>query len=53
MRKVVKGYFAQNQVRNVPQSTPYRFSALRSRKIPHFRIIHCGAICWRLDLACI
>jgi len=31
-------------VRNVPQSTPCRFSAFRSRKIPHFRIIHREAI---------
>jgi len=37
MRKVVKGQFAENQVRNVPQITPRHFSAFRSQKILHFR----------------
>jgi len=32
-----QGYFAENQVQNVPQITPYRFSAFFSWKIPHFR----------------
>jgi len=44
MWKVVKGLFAENQVRNVPQITLVAFPAFRSRKIPHF----CGSQNYRL-----
>jgi len=32
-------WFSENQVRNIPQITPYSFSAFCSEKIPHF----CGS----------